>query len=122
MIKILLVEDDAFLVQVYKLKLEKAGFDVTYLENGEQVLSQAEKLKPDLILLDIILPVKDGFAVLEELKHHPATQKIPVLVLSALQMDEDIARGQALGAAEYLAKTNVSMDQVIERIHALTHQ
>lgn len=120
MTKILLVEDDIFLVKVYKLKLEKQGYEVLYLQDGLAVTENAITFKPDLILLDIVMPIKDGFQVLTELKSNPATANIPILILSALQMDRDIAKGKELGADEYLPKTNVTFDQVIETIHKLT--
>ena len=119
MTKILLVEDDVFLVKVYKLKLEKAGYDVTILEDGSQVVEVATDIHPDLVVLDILLPIKDGFEVLGELKKNPKTVSIPVLVLSALQMDKDIEKGKALGASEYLAKTNVTFEEVMATIKDL---
>lgn len=120
MTKILIVEDDLFLVKVYKLKLEKEGFEILYLEDGSQVVTEAIKYGPDLILLDILLPKKDGFEVLADLKAETKTKDIPVLILSALQMDKDIEKGKRLGADEYLPKTNVSFGQVIATIKALT--
>jgi DNA-binding response OmpR family regulator len=120
MTKILLVEDDIFLVKVYKLKLEKQGYEVMYLQDGSQVAEHVASFKPDLILLDIVMPIKDGFQVLTELKSNPKTANIPILILSALQMEKDVARGKELGADEYLPKTNVTFDQVIESIQKLT--
>ncbi len=120
MIKILVAEDDIFVSKVYKLKLEKKGFEVLLLPNGTEVLAKALEFKPNLILLDILMPEKDGFEVLKELKSNPATASIPVLILSALQMDKDIQKGKELGASDYLTKTNVTMDQVINAINSLT--
>ena len=120
MTKLLLIEDDIFLVKVYKLKLEKIGYEVKYLESGEGALELAIDYQPDLILLDIIMPIKDGFQVLTELKLNPATTGIPVLILSSLQMDKDIAHGKSLGAKEYLAKAHHTFDQVMETVKNLT--
>lgn len=118
--KILLVEDDVFLVKVYKLKLEGQGFEVTYLQDGAKVTEEVLNFKPDLILLDIVIPKKDGFQVLTELKSNPETASIPILILSALQMPTDIEKGKSLGADEYLPKSNVTFSQVIETIKKLT--
>ena len=120
MTKLLLVEDDPFLVKIYKLKLEREGYNIVYLEDGTKVVAKAVEYRPDLILLDIVIPKKDGFQVLSELKINSKTAKIPVLILSALQMPADIAKGKALGADDYLLKTNVSFAQVISTIRKLT--
>jgi CheY-like chemotaxis protein len=120
MTKILVSEDDIFGSKVYKLKLEKQGFEVIILANGLEVVAKAIELKPDIIVLDILMPLKDGFEALKELKLNAQTKDIPVLILSALQMDKDIQKGKELGASDYLPKTNVTMEQVIAKIVQLT--
>lgn len=120
MIKILISEDDIFGSKVYKLKLEKQGFEVIILPNGLEVVAKAIELKPNIIVLDILTPQKDGFEVIKELKLNAQTKDIPVLILSALQMDKDIQKGKELGASDYLPKTNVTMEQVIAKIVQLT--
>ena len=120
MTKILVSEDDIFGSKVYKLKLEKQGFDVIILPDGSEVLAKAIELKPDIIVLDVLTPNKDGFEALKELKENAQTKDIPVLILSALQMDKDIQKGKDLGATDYLPKTNVTMEQVIAKIVQFT--
>ena len=120
MTKILVCEDDLFGSKVYKLKLEKQGFEVIILPNGLEVLAKAIEIKPDIIVLDILMPQKDGFEALKELKENAQTKDIPVLILSALQMDKDIQKGKELGASDYLPKTNVTMEQVIAKIVQFT--
>ena len=120
MTKILVCEDDLFGSKVYKLKLEKQGFEVIILPNGLEVLAKAIEIKPDIIVLDILMPQKDGFEALKELKENAHTKDIPVLILSALQMDKDIQKGKELGASDYLPKTNVTMEQVIAKIVQFT--
>lgn len=120
--KILIVDDDHFLARVYKQALEKAGFEATYLLGGEKVLETVKELKPDLILLDILLPDKDGYAVLKELKAEVVTKPIPVIVLSALEQQEDLEKSRSLGAVDHLVKTAVGFRDVIQVIEKLLSQ
>ena len=90
--KIIIVEDENFLVDMYKLKFEQAGFDVLTAENGKRGLELSLKEKPDLILLDIVLPEMDGFEVLAELKKNKQTKDIPVLIFSNLGQKEEIEK------------------------------
>ncbi|OGC51737.1 hypothetical protein A2W32_02815 [candidate division WWE3 bacterium RBG_16_37_10] len=110
--KILIVEDDKFLLRVYGAKFNKDDVNVTLLEDGSEVTKTAKELHPDLILLDLILPKKDGFKVLEELKSDPSTKKIPVIVITQLSQDEDIAKAKALGIVKYLVKSESSLKEI----------
>lgn len=112
--KILLVEDDRYLSKIYSNKLRLNGFDVSLATTGEEGLHKAATERPDLILLDLILPGKDGFQVLEELKTDRTTQKIPVVILSNLGQEADIERGMNLGARSYLIKANLSLSQIVD--------
>ena len=116
---ILIVEDDGFLVQMYAAKLEMEGFKVVAAIDGEKALRQVKKEVPDLILLDLLLPKKDGFQVLEELKKDSAVKDIPVVVLSNLGQKEDIDRCMLLGAKDYLIKAHFIPSEVIEKIKKL---
>lgn len=111
--RILVGEDDKFLAKVYKTKLAKEGFDVEVGSDGEEVLKLARAKTPELILLDLIMPVKDGFETLEALKADPKLKEIKVIILSNLGQEEDQKRVMALGAAEYIIKANVSFGEVI---------
>lgn len=111
-----MIEDDRFLRKVYKDKLKREGFEFSEATTGEEGLNKAIFEKPDLILLDLILPRKSGFDLLIELKKNPETEKIPVIVLSNLGQESDIKKGLSLGASDYLVKTEISLSEVVEKI------
>lgn len=117
--KILLVEDDQFLVRVYKLKLEKFGFNVIYMEDGRGVVQTVRTEKPNLIVLDILLPNKGGMEVLKELKENSETKDVPVVVLSQLSMEEDIEKSKSAGAVDHLVKSKMSFNEVAEQVKKL---
>jgi len=104
---ILIGEDDKFFAKVYTLKLTSAGFDVLVVNDGEQVLAQAKIRKPDVILLDLIMPKKDGFQTLQELKSSPDLKDIKVVITSALEQPEDIQKVKNLGASGFVDKTSI---------------
>lgn len=114
--KILLIEDDKYIFRAYKDGLERAGFEVIGASDGAEGVAKAKDKKPDLILLDLILPIKNGFEVLEEIKMDDATKNIPVVILSNLGQESDVAKGNALGAEDYLIKSNYSMKEVVEKV------
>ncbi|MBI2449906.1 MAG: response regulator [Candidatus Nealsonbacteria bacterium] len=114
--KIVLIEDDEILAEVLYSELAEADFEITPVFDGEEGLKQVREKKPDLVLLDLILPKKSGFEVLEELKKSPDTAKIPVIILSLLGEDEDIKRGLELGASDYIVKSSHAIAEVVEKI------
>jgi DNA-binding response OmpR family regulator len=114
--KILLIEDDKFLRTVLEKKLSSEGFEVVSAVDGDEALEKIISDKPDIILLDIILPKKSGFLVLENIKKDPEFKKIPVLIISNLGQEEDVKRGLSLGAIEYFVKAKVSLDDVVKKI------
>jgi DNA-binding response OmpR family regulator len=113
---VLIVEDDPFYSSIYKTKVEKDGVNAQIVHDGDQALKAARAKKPALIVLDLIMPGKDGFQTLQELKADPALKDIKVLVLSNLSQDEDIKRVMDLGAAEYLIKSNIPIQELIQKI------
>ena len=115
-VKILMAEDDKFISRAYKDGLSRAGFDITMAIDGNEAIAFAKEGLPDIILLDLIMPEKNGFEALEELKKMPETKDIPVIVLSNLGQDTDIKQSKDLGAVDYLIKSNYSMPEVIEKI------
>lgn len=118
---ILLVEDDPMLTELYQTKLEMDGFQVSVATDGESGLAQVKKLKPDLILLDIMLPKLNGFEVLKSVKQQPLTAKIPVIVLTNLggeKADSDKQLALNLGADEFLVKTFHLPDDIVGKIKA----
>ena len=114
--KILMIEDDRFLRKIYRDKLTRAGFDFIEATNGEEGLNKVISESPDLVLLDLILPRKNGFDVLIEMKRNKNTKNIPVIILSNLGQESDIKRGLGLGAQNYLVKTDISLFEVVEKI------
>jgi CheY-like chemotaxis protein len=103
---ILLAEDDKFFAKVFSLKLEKSGHEVKVAQNGQELIKFAKERKPDLILLDLIMPVMDGFEALSELKKDPELKNIKVIVMSNLEQKEDITKTKDLGAAGYVSKVD----------------
>lgn len=114
--RILIIEDDEHVSKVYEMKFSKEGYDTIFVTNGEDGVEKIATEKPDLIILDLMVPQKDGFLVLEEIKKNPDIAKIPVLVLSNLGQQSDKDRAIALGANEYLVKVNHSMQEVVDKV------
>lgn len=114
--KILLVEDDKFIARAYKDGLEEAGFEVETTETGEETIEKLKEFSPDLLLLDLIIPEKDGFEVMEEMKMNDDIEKMPVIVVSNLGQNSDIDKAKELGAVDYLIKSDHSMKDVIEKV------
>lgn len=114
--KILLVEDDTALSGVYKSRLDLEGFDIREVNNGEDALSAAIEYKPDLILLDAMMPKISGFDVLDILRNTPDTMNIRVIMLTALSQPKDKERAEELGVDDYLVKSQVVIGDVVERI------
>lgn len=115
-IKILLIEDDPFLLGMYDTKLKLEGFNVVLAEDGAKGYELVSVEKPDIILLDIILPKMDGFTVLKNLKNNAATKPIPVILMTNLGQKEDVAKGISLGAQDYLVKAHFMPSEVVEKI------
>lgn len=115
---VLLVEDDAFLANIYQKKFELEGFKITVADNGEAGLDAAKKKQPDIILLDILLPKMDGFTVLEQLKKDTKTKEIPVMLLTNLGQKDDVEKGLALGAVDYLIKAHFKPGETVEKVRA----
>ncbi len=114
--KILLIEDDPFLSSMYSTKFEMENFYVSSAEDGEKGLKLALNEKPDIILLDILMPKMNGFEVLEKLKANEETNKIPVILLTNLNQKDEIERGMSLGANDYLIKAHFMPSEVVDKI------
>lgn len=114
--KILIIEDDRFLRELIARKLANEGFDVHEAIDGESGVKKVKELKPDIILLDLILPGIDGFEVLSRIKEDPSTETIPVIILSNLGQREDIERGLKLGASDFLVKAKFTPSEIIQKI------
>ena len=116
MSKILLVEDDRFLIKAVYTKLTQKGFEVILANDGDEAISKAKTEKPELVLLDMVLPKKSGFEVLRALKGDPKTVSIPVFILSNLAQDQDIQEGKSLGAEDYIVKSNTSLSAIVDKV------
>ena len=114
--KILLVEDDMALSAVYRSRLEIEGFDVREANNGEDALSATVEYRPDLILLDVMMPKISGFDVLDILRNTPETANVRVIMLTALSQPKDKERAESLGVDDYLVKSQVVIGDVVARV------
>lgn len=114
--RILLVEDDDGLANVYEMRLQAEGFDVRRVPNGEDALATAIQYKPDLIMLDVMMPKVSGFDVLDILRNTPETANIKIIMLTALSQDSDKQRADQLGVDDYLVKSQVVIADVVDRI------
>jgi len=117
--KILIVEDDKFLRELIAQKLLKEGYDIAEAVDGEKGLTSIKEEKPDLILLDLILPGIDGFTILSKVKEDPMFSQIPVVVLSNLGQKDDIERALKMGAVDYLIKAHFTPGEIIEKINGV---
>jgi len=113
---IMIVEDDSFVMDIYKTKLSQEGFAVVEAENGMEAIKKLKDVKPSLILLDIIMPYMDGLEVLKKIKENEETKNIPVILLTNLSQKEEVDKGMALGARDYLIKSHFTPSEVLEKI------
>jgi DNA-binding response OmpR family regulator len=114
--KVLIVEDDIMISNMYRIRLETEGYQVFVANDGSQGLDSALKEKPDLILLDVMLPQIDGFSLLKELRLKAAFKKTPIILLTNLGTSEDKEKGEQFGATDYLVKANLTPAQVNETV------
>jgi CheY-like chemotaxis protein len=117
--KVLIVEDDNFVAEVYSTKLLEMGHEVIITQNGEEGLNMLKENLPDLILLDIIMPVMGGIEMLEEIKKREEWKKIPVILLTNIGEKDSIQKAQNLGVQDYLIKSHFTPAEVIEKIDAV---
>jgi len=113
---ILLVEDDALLVDIYSTKLQLSGFEVRVVDNGDKVFAEVKKKKPDLVLLDIVLPHMDGWDILQRLNKMDEMKDVPIVILSNLGQKEEVEKGLRLGAAKYLIKAYHTPSEIVQEV------
>ncbi|MBU0706777.1 response regulator [Patescibacteria group bacterium] len=118
-IKVLIVEDEEIISKALATKLGKNKFNITLAMDGATGLELAKKEMPDIVLLDLIMPKMSGFEVLEKIKKDPATNKIPVVILSNLDDSSYLKKGIEAGAAEYMVKTRTNLEEIIAKIHEI---
>lgn len=114
--KILLVEDDKFLFRAYTDGLQDGGFTVIGAADGKEAMEKIRSEKPDLVLLDLIMPGENGIEILGKIKADEALKNVPIVILSNSARDSDIKNGIALGAVDYLIKSDFSMDEVVKKV------
>ncbi|XOB41228.1 MAG: response regulator [Candidatus Nealsonbacteria bacterium] len=114
--KILIIEDDRFLRELISRKLTDEGFDAVGAADGEEGIKKVKEEKPDLILLDLILPSIDGFEVLSRIKKDESVKSIPVIILSNLGQKEEVEKGLKMGAVDYLIKAHFTPGEIISKI------
>ena len=114
--KILIVEDEKFMNTILQSNLAQAGFQLQMANNGEEAFEVMGNFVPDLILLDIIMPVVDGFTFLEQIKQNEKLQNIPVIVLTGLSQNEAKEKAMNLGALDFMIKTDFSLQDIIDRV------
>lgn len=119
MAKILVVEDEVFLSEALTDKLRKSKYKVEAALDGEQAMQKVSSFLPELILLDIRMPKKDGFSVLKELKQNSSTKKIPVIMLSNFGEPSEITKAKSLGAQDYFVKANLKLVDLVAKIKSL---
>ncbi len=119
MAKVLIVEDDNMLSEMYAAKFKAEGFEVETAFDGQEGVDKAKIVKPDAILLDVIMPRLDGFGALEAIKAEKSLAKIPVIMLTNLGQEEDVARGNKLGAADYFVKANQTPSEIVDKVKKL---
>ncbi len=119
MSKILLVEDDAALRDIYSTRFLAEGYEVVTASDGEQALTTAVREKPNLILLDVMMPKISGFDVLDILRTTPETKDSKIIIMTALSQPSDMEKGKNLGADDYLVKSQVTLTDVVEKVKVM---
>jgi len=120
--KVLIIEDDHFLSSILKSKLEKEGFEVHQAFDGDEGLAMLQNFKPNLILLDLIMPKLSGFDVLQQVSVDPELSQIPIMVASNLGQDSDIQKAKSLGAVDYYVKVRTSIDELAQLVKNVINQ
>jgi CheY-like chemotaxis protein len=113
---ILVAEDDRFYAHIYQAKLMIEGFEIQVVNNGDELLKAAKEKKPNLILLDLMMPIKDGFDTLKELKADDKLKDVKVVVISNLGQDEDVQGALQAGAVDFFIKANLSIEEMVDKV------
>ena len=113
---VLIIEDDSYISDMYRIKLESENFEVVTAKDGIIGIRIIEKQKPDIVLLDIVMPKIDGFSVLKTIKRNPELKEIPIVLLTNLSQKENVERGFELGADSYIIKAHFTPSEVVKKI------
>lgn len=114
--KLVIIEDDVFMQKAYSVSLKKAGFDVEVEGDGSQAIGAIKKHKPKLILLDLILPGKNGFEVLKDIRSEKILDSIPVVIVSNLEQENDVRKGFELGTIDYVLKATTPIHELVKKV------
>lgn len=114
--KILIVDDDPFILDMYALKFREQGFDVEVARDGKEGLNKIKEYEPEVVLLDVVMPILDGFDVMRELKKEKAGPTIRVILLTNLGQKDDVERGMQLGAYDYIIKAHFTPSEVVDKV------
>ncbi len=114
--KIVVADDEKFIATAYSDGLSRAGFDITVAHDGEEAYRKIEETRPDLVLLDLIMPKQNGFEVLKKLKANNELKSIPVAIMSNLSQETDETEAKKLGAIQFIVKSDISLQELIEKI------
>ena len=120
--KILIVEDDVFIRDIYQVKFSQEGFNVVLAENGIEALKKMEETVPDIILLDIIMPYMDGMETLKNIRKNDAWKKIPIIMLTNISEKEKVTQGLDEGASDYMIKSHFTPSEVVGKVNALLNK
>lgn len=118
-IKVLIVDDDNFLLDMYSLKFRESGFLVEVAKSGDEALEKAKEMRPDVVLLDIVMPQLDGFEVLRSLRQDKSAEGAIIVILTNLGQKEDVERGLGLGANDYIIKAHFTPSEVVNKVKNL---
>jgi len=113
---VLIIEDDSYISDMYKIKLESEDFEVATAKDGIVGIKMLEKQKPDIVLLDVVMPKIDGFSILKTIKRNSELKKIPIVLLTNLSQKENVEKGFELGADSYIIKAHFTPSEVVEKI------
>lgn len=113
---VLIVDDDPFILDMYVLKFREEGFHVEVASDGKKAFEQIKAVHPDVVLLDIVMPLMDGFEVLNKAKQDDALKNIPIILLTNLGQKEDTERGASLGASDYIIKAHFTPSEVVKKV------
>lgn len=117
--KVLIIEDDSYILDMYKMKFKASNFEVMVAQDGIKGLKILEKQIPDVILLDVIMPKMDGFQVLKAIKNKDSLKEIPVILLTNLGQKENIEKGFELGAVDYVVKAHFTPLEIVKKIREI---
>jgi len=120
--KILIVEDDSYISDMYKIKLEEGGYSVSVAPDGESGLELASQIMPDIILLDVVMPKMDGFAVLQNLRGDAKFKDTPIVMLTNLGQKESVEKGLKSGADDYIVKAHFTPSEVVSKIEDILNK